>query len=55
MTDPNHKPDMRDPQMSEARKAAEKKIGEALFTPKEKSIDTPQSAAAPIKGHTTKP
>jgi len=55
VTDPNHKPDMRDPQMSEARKAAEKKIGEAPFTPKEKSIDTPQSAAAPIKGHTTKP
>lgn len=55
MTDPNHKADMRDPEMSEARKAAEKKIGEAPFAAKEKSIDTSQSAAASIQRQTTKP
>ena len=58
MTDTNQKPDMRNPEMSDARKAAEKKIGEASFTPDEKAVDAAsQSATAqgPAPGHTTKP
>ena len=57
MTGTKHKPDMRNPEMSDARKAAEKMIGEAPFTPEEKSIDASRSAGAQAstEGHTAKP
>jgi hypothetical protein len=48
---------MRNPEMSDARRAAEKKIGEAPFTPEERSIDVSRSTGrqASTEGHTTKP
>jgi hypothetical protein len=57
VTDTKHKPDMRNPEMSDARRAAEKKIGEAPFTPEERSIDVSRSTGrqASAEGHTTKP
>jgi hypothetical protein len=56
MTDTNQKSDMRDPEMSDARKAAEKKIGEAPFTPAEKPVDAAsQGGQGPAQEHTTKP
>lgn len=54
MTDTNQKSDMRNPEVSDERKAAEKKIGAASFRPEEKPVDVAsQSATAP--GHKTKP
>ena len=57
VTDTKHKPDMRNPEMSHARKAAEKKIGEAPFRPEEKSIDASRGAGAQAstEGHTAEP
>ncbi len=54
MTDRDQKRDMRNPQMSDARKAAEKKIGEAPFRPEEKSVDASQGVEASTQGHATK-
>lgn len=57
MTDRDRKPDMRNPQMSDARKAAEKKIGEAPFASEEQSSDASQSAIvkAPPQGDPATP
>jgi len=47
MTETNSKPDMRNPEMSDARKAAEKKIGEAPFAPEAEPVGaTSQSAGS---------
>ena len=57
MTDTNRKPDMRNPEMSDARKATEKKIGEAPFTPEQQPVDAASqnaSAQGPAQGLTAK-